>query len=766
MRLQALFHFSFYLTLALAGACLTLPSVFFLWWMPFGLAAAIGFFYLAWRYEGAWVLSETAANQIGVFIAIGAAGWILFQVPRSVEQLAAGGVNWPAGLLPHLGPLLMILLIVKLFRPKRLPDYWVIQTMGLMMVALAAVLADERIFGLLVVLYFVSLVWSLAMYYLVRERALVNNAEAPQLVALFGSDAAVPRVPLPWAFLGVPRVALWTATVAVLGFVLFLGAPRQGQTQWNARQLSTGSASAKTGAEAGIDLNRVGYIELSDDPAFGVTVRDRHGRLQDPTYIRRWRQETLEVYSAGRWYPQRRIRESEVHPGVILGMPSARPVPEQLADDQWLITFQVKPSAAGGLVLAEPIDVELGVGLDPSLAGKAQTFSFFAFPDGWDTFVSATLGRNKTYVYSQVTSARADQSWMPARGVNEAFYAASLAKYPVPRELAAWTRELLQRLPDLSDAERRLNDGQHLDEPHHARVAQALCNYLIQSGEYRYSLDLRRQNTALDPTVDFLVNVKEGHCERFAGGLALMLRSLGVRCRVVKGYLGTEMDEAGHGIVRKNQAHSWVQALVPGPRPGDLQWLTLDPSPLAAAPVGVLASWWNWCKENLLDSRIFWRQFVLEYAPEQQLDLLATLQETVTSKRGWLRLLFLAGLATLVITGPRLGRRWFAALRRWRTAARPSTAASVPFFDEMLRLLRRHGKLEPQPGQTPREFATQVAAALQLERAAGDVADVPLRLADVYYQVRYGGRQLDLAQRTEIDSLLTCLRKRLLQVAA
>jgi len=762
MRLQSLFHFSFYLTLALAGACLTLPSVFFLWWMPLCLGAAIAFFYLAWRYEGVWVLSETAANQIGVFIAVGAAGWILFQVPRSVEQLAAGGVNWPAGLLPHLGPLLMILLIVKLFRPKRLPDYWVIQTMGLMMVALAAVLADERGFGILMTLYFVSLVWSLATYYLVRERVLVASGVTPQQAPLFGGNAIERKDPVPWSLWGVPRATLWTMTVALFGLLLFLCAPRQGQTQWNARQLSTGgSASSKTGAEAGIDLNRIGYVELSDDPAFNVTVRDSIGQVQDPANIRHWRQETLEVYSGGRWYPQRRVRESEVHPGVNSGMPAARPAPEQPAHDQWLITFEVKPSAAGGLVLAEPVDADLGIGLDPRIDNRLQSLSFFSFPEGFDTFVaSGNPTRNRIYSYSQVVTARGEQRLTPARGISEAF-SATLAKYPAPPALTGWTRELLLRLPGLNDDERRLNDRQQLDEQHHARVAEALSDYLTRSGEYRYTLELRRKDTTLDATVDFLINVKEGHCERFAGGLALMLRSLGVRCRVVKGYLGGELDESGHGIVRKSHAHTWVQALVPGERPGELHWLTLDPSPLTAAPDGVLASWWNWFNENLLDSRIFWRQFIVEYAPEQQLDLLDALREMVTSKRGWLKLSLLAVAGIMLLAGPRLGRRLVWAARQWWNAPSRSTTASVPFFAELLRLLHRYGPWLPEPGQTPREFAAQVAGALETERKSGDIAGVPCRVVDAYYQVWYGGRPLDAAQRAEIDQLLSHLRTRL-----
>ena len=114
MRLESVFHFSFYFTLALASACLALPTTFFLSWMPYFFVGMMVVFALAWRREGVWVLSETAANHLGVLIAVAAVGWIVWQMPRSENDLISGGVNWPAGLLPHLGPLLMILLAVKL----------------------------------------------------------------------------------------------------------------------------------------------------------------------------------------------------------------------------------------------------------------------------------------------------------------------------------------------------------------------------------------------------------------------------------------------------------------------------------------------------------------------------------------------------------------------------------------------------------------------------------------------------------------------------
>src|SRR5437764_9570291 len=103
------FHLSFYLTLALAMLCLVLAEFFFLVWIPALLVLCYVAFYVAWRLEGRWQLSEQAANSIGLVISFVMIGWIIFQIPRSEDDLLAQGVPWPAGLLPYLGPLLMVL---------------------------------------------------------------------------------------------------------------------------------------------------------------------------------------------------------------------------------------------------------------------------------------------------------------------------------------------------------------------------------------------------------------------------------------------------------------------------------------------------------------------------------------------------------------------------------------------------------------------------------------------------------------------------------
>src|SRR5208337_173668 len=126
----------------------------------------------------------------------------------------------------------------------------------------------------------------------------------------------------------------------------------------------------------------------------------------------------------------------------------------------------------------------------------------------------------------------------------------------------------------------------------HTKVAQALTRHLAYSGDFGYSLILNRQQLSLDPIADFLLNVKEGHCERFAGGLTLMLRSLGIPSRVIKGYRGVENLDQGNYLVRQSHAHSWVQALFEDDK--GTHWLTLDPTPSMERIYKPTLSWFGW----------------------------------------------------------------------------------------------------------------------------------------------------------------------------
>ena len=91
-----------------------------------------------------------------------------------------------------------------------------------------------------------------------------------------------------------------------------------------------------------------------------------------------------------------------------------------------------------------------------------------------------------------------------------------------------------------------------------------------------------------------MLNVKEGHCERYASGLALTLRGLGIPCRVVHGFRGWEQAEDELLIVRFNHVHSWVQALVPRADGEGNDWILLDATPSFEAPIDRWQAFVEW----------------------------------------------------------------------------------------------------------------------------------------------------------------------------
>src|SRR5207253_2890265 len=100
-----------------------------------------------------------------------------------------------------------------------------------------------------------------------------------------------------------------------------------------------------------------------------------------------------------------------------------------------------------------------------------------------------------------------------------------LISQPVAAPIGEWARDQLSRFSQLPAEARTLAPEEKLSPEYHEAVSQAFSRYFVLSPEFTYSLKLRRQDRSLDPTADFLLNVKEGHCERFAGALALSLRS-------------------------------------------------------------------------------------------------------------------------------------------------------------------------------------------------------------------------------------------------
>ncbi|MDR0327370.1 MAG: transglutaminase domain-containing protein [Planctomycetaceae bacterium] len=151
----------------------------------------------------------------------------------------------------------------------------------------------------------------------------------------------------------------------------------------------------------------------------------------------------------------------------------------------------------------------------------------------------------------------------------------------------------------------------------------------LHSQEFSYQLGGTIRDYDLDPLEDFIAHNPKGHCEYFAGALALMLRSVGISSRVVLGFKTEAAGTQASCTIRQSDAHAWVEVYVPPenlPRPISGQyahwwnnggWLRLDPTPApnnSAVMTALAFRWTDW--NRFIQS--FWNEYVLNMSPNKQ----------------------------------------------------------------------------------------------------------------------------------------------------
>ncbi|MBT2658541.1 transglutaminase domain-containing protein [Bacillus sp. ISL-18] len=110
--------------------------------------------------------------------------------------------------------------------------------------------------------------------------------------------------------------------------------------------------------------------------------------------------------------------------------------------------------------------------------------------------------------------------------------------------------------------------------------AKAVEQYFGNSG-YIYDQKKVAVPGEKDDYVDqFLFETKRGYCDNFSTSMAVMLRTIGIPTRWVKGYTGGEFqaynDEGSSKLfyeVTNNNAHSWVEVFLP-----NLGWVPFEPT--------------------------------------------------------------------------------------------------------------------------------------------------------------------------------------------
>jgi len=373
--------------------------------------------------------------------------------------------------------------------------------------------------------------------------------------------------------------------------------------------------------------------------------------------------------------------------------------------------------------------------------------------------------------------------------------------------LLQWPSGSLPGLAALAD-QWIVESGIPADDP--LNRARFLERQLRESDRFVYSLEGTARDGMLDPIEDFIVNNPRGHCEYFATALTLILRSQGIPARLVVGY---KCDEYGYlsqaYLVRQSHAHTWVEAYV---APQDLSpelrqrsrsadwsnggWLRLDPTPVgsgAGATVGSVAremgSWFQWLGS-------VWKRDVLGMSQARQRELIYRPLATgailtirnVVDPQWWRTVLRTAGrevvalpwrlwergslgrrvvlLVAVLASGlvlayygsrflPRKLRRHLPGLGDARAG---NTRPRVAFYRRLEAVLARHG-LNRSVSQTQREFAREAGARIVASTGQSGLIHLPARVAEAFYQVRFGGQALAPREAAAVDEALTRLEQ-------
>jgi transglutaminase-like putative cysteine protease len=196
-----------------------------------------------------------------------------------------------------------------------------------------------------------------------------------------------------------------------------------------------------------------------------------------------------------------------------------------------------------------------------------------------------------------------------------------------------------------------------------AQRIQAVLDF-FGGKEYNFVYTLQPPLLDRNSVDDFLFRTRAGFCEHYAGAFVVLMRAMGIPARVVTGYQGGQINPVdGFLTVRQSDAHAWAEVWLP-----QRGWVRVDPTAAvspdriernvdaAQASEPILGGLINMDtgRDSLLSRLRFrwdainngWNQWVLNYTPERQKNLLRSLG---FDNIGWQTLALLAAAAGAAI---------------------------------------------------------------------------------------------------------------------
>jgi len=623
-----------------------------------------------------------------------------------------------------LARLILSLSAIKLLQRKSDRDWIFLYIMAFFQVLLAAGLSISALYLFAFIMFVFFMVASIILFEMRKtDRSVSEGATVKRETG--GSRLKLPgigRIPA-------TSVILIAAIVALAAPIFFL-IPRVGGAGLGS---DPGGLTSRAGFSDKVQLGGSGRIQQSDQVVMRVRLEGN-----DATGNLKWRGIALDTFDGQVWSRSR---------------PNSREPRTKGEREIIQVDYATgRESLLLQTVYLEPLDTPV-LFAAPRAVGVQGNFPML-MRDGYGSIYFQGQGQRVSYKVLSDTSLPGAGQLRLDRG-----------RYPVQ------FNPYLQLPSSLDPRIERLTSSLTANARSKYDAAAVVENYL--QTQFGYTLEQKAGGN--DPLSDFLFNVREGHCEYFATAMALMLRTQGIATRVVTGFQQGEYNEtADVFVVRQLNAHAWVEVYFPG----EEVWVPFDPTPAAgqglqAASDGLMGRYTKYLEAL----EMFWIQYFVAFDNQEQKTLLTSVKKSFADYQNktssyletfqilvaeWWKdvkgengfetraaavAYAIAGLLLLLIF---VFAFWFGGKRILRLAVwsrirlrlgRGQNPTIIEFYDRMIRHLGERG-LVREPHQTPLEFA----AATKLPEA--------LMLTQKYNSVRFGGAQLSIAEREQIENWL------------
>ena len=620
------------------------------------------------------------------------------------------------GALVHL---VLFVMLVRLFSAQRDRDHYLLAVLAFLMVLTAAILTVDSTFLL-----------ALAGFVLIATATfiLMEMMHASAKSPVQGRDPQVPRAYRKLSYTVAAIAPVLLVLMFAGGMVIFFILPRV-----SAGYLSSyaGGSELSTGFSDRVELGRIGQIQQSKTVVMHVHVdSDASGAFE-----LKLRGVTLNNFDGKSWINTRvkvPLKKGSDARYDLLRLPGERPVGRRV---HYEITM-------------EPFvnDTFFLLSTPESLQGNYRVISQDSAGNVYDFDTERPITRYEAD--SILRAPHLQKARIPESAAQPIIFKDYLQMPPLDPRIPALAKQITSQASTPFEK------------------ASALEQYL--RNHFNYTLQLPSSPPA-DPIANFLFVRKQGHCEYFASSMAMMLRTLGIPSRVVNGFSGGEFNDiSSQYVIRASEAHSWVDAYIPGEG-----WMEFDPTPAGAAPVET-----SWSRVLLYMDALssFWREWIVNYDLGHQLRLTQDAshgsREIVGHAQSWVkrkcenalawakrvqeqvgdatvlwgeRVLMIFIVALFAISLPRL-IRWAKETRLTRRPEKAPQVAATLWYERMTRYLSRMG-WEKSPAQTPEEFVLSIGHEELRERVGnftetyeiarfGKSADKAAKLPELYEEIK------------------------------